>query len=138
MSKLVIRRKGHARKAYTAKRGGKRVRVGAARVGPSTFKISDRGKKGRGPKVVPPLERGALGGPGFFSKPAGEQERIVFARAKRLGEKRVVGELRALQVFFKNTNPQKSRRALGLSKKVAGSFKGRQKVGYPRGLRKRQ
>lgn len=137
MSKLVIRRKGHARKVYTVRRGGKTVRVGATRVGPSTFKISDRGKSGRGPKIVPPLERGALGGPGFFSKPASEQERIVFARAKRLGERRVVGELRALQVFFKNTDPQKSRRALGLSKKVAGSFKGRQKVGYPRGLRKK-
>lgn len=138
MSKLVVRRKGHARKAYTARRGGKTVHVGATRVGPSRFKISDRGKKGRGPRIVPPLERGALGGPGFFRRPASDQERIVFARAKRLGERRVVGELRALQVFFKNTDPQKSRRALALSKKVAGSFKGRHKVDYPRGLRKRQ
>jgi hypothetical protein len=136
MSKLIVSRKGHVRRAYTARRGGKRVRVGATRVEPSKFKISDRGKKGRGPKLVPSLERGALGGPGFFSRPVKEQEKIVFNRAKRLGEKKVVGELRALQVFFKNTDPRKSKRALGLSKKVAGSFKGRQAVDYPKGLRR--
>jgi hypothetical protein len=138
MSRLVVRRKGHARKAYTARRGGKKVRVGATRVGPSRFTIRDRGAKGRGPKLVPPLERGALGGPGFFNRPGSEQEKIVFNRAKRLGEKKVVGELRALQVFFKRTSPQKSRRALALSKKVAGSFKGKHKVGYPEGLRRNQ
>jgi hypothetical protein len=67
MAKLTIRRKGHTRKAFTAKRaGGKKVKVAKARVKPSTFKISDRGKPGRGPKVVPPLEEGALGGPGFL------------------------------------------------------------------------
>lgn len=136
MSKLVVNRKGHARKAYTARRGAKRVRVGATRVGPSKFKISDRGKKGRGPKIVPPLEKGALGGAGFFNRPSKEQEKIVFNRAKRLGERKVVGELRALQVFFKNTDPRKSKRALGLSKKVAGSFKGKHHVGYPGGLRR--
>jgi hypothetical protein len=134
MSRLTVSRKGHKRKAYTARRAGKRVHVEATRVRPSRFKISDRGRKGRGPKIVPPLERGALGGPGFFSRSIKEQEEIVFNRARRLGEKKVVGELRALQVFFKNTDPRKSRRALALSKKVAGSFKGRKMVSYPRGL----
>jgi hypothetical protein len=43
-----------------------------------------------------------------------------------------------LQVFFKTTDPQKSRRALELSKKVAGSFKGKQEVNYPEGFRKKQ
>lgn len=55
-----------------------------------------------------------------------------------MGEKKVVGELRALKVFFKTTSPQKSRRALQLSKQVAGSFKGKQKVSYPGGLRRKQ
>jgi hypothetical protein len=138
MAKLTIRRKGHTRKAFTAKRGGgKKVKVTKARVRPSTFKISDRGKPGRGPKVVPPLQEGALGGHGFFNRSNDDQEQIVFNRAKEMGEKKVVGELRALQVFFKNTDPQKSRRALELSKKVAGSFKGRQKVGYPEGFGKK-
>ncbi|AIF85264.1 hypothetical protein NTE_03235 [Candidatus Nitrososphaera evergladensis SR1] len=136
MAKLTIHRKGHTRKAYTAKRGGKTVKVGKSRVKPSTFKARDRGKKGRGPKIVPPLEEGALGGSGFFNRTNDEQERIVFERAKELGEKKVVGELRALQVFFKTTDPQKSKRALELSKKVAGSFKGKQKVEYPEGFGK--
>jgi hypothetical protein len=135
---MSVRRKGYRRKAYTAKRGGRKVKVAKSRVKPLTFKISDRGKPGRGPKVVPPLKEGALGGPGFFNRSEDEQEQIVFNRAKKMGERKVIGELRALQVFFKTTDPQKSRRALELSKKVAGSFKGRQEVSYPEGFRKKQ
>ena len=135
---MTVRRKGYRRRAYTAKRGGKKVRVGRSTVKPSTFRISDRGRPGRGPKVVPPLAKGALGGPGFFNRPSDEQKQIVFRRAKRMGERKVVGELRALQVFFKTTDPSKSRRALELSKQVAGSFKGRQKVKYPEGYRRKQ
>ena len=138
MAKLTVRRKGHTRKAFTAKRGGKKVRVGKARVKPSTFTIRDRGKPGRGPKVVPPLKEGALGGPGFFNRRNAEQKQIVFERAKKLGEKKVVGELRALHVFFKTTQPEKSRRALELSKQVAGSFRGKQEVKYPEGFSKNQ
>ena len=114
------------------------MRVSASRVKPSTFTVRDRGKPGRGPKVVPPLEKGALGGSGFFSRPDSEQERIVFDRARMVGEKKVIGELRALQVFFKRTDPQNSYRALELSKKVAGSFKDKEEVGYPKGFRKDQ
>jgi hypothetical protein len=134
MSKVVIRRKGYTRKAYTARRGGKTVKIGKAKVKPSTFKIRDRGKPGRGPKLVPPLAKGALGGPGFFNRPRDQQKQIVFRRAKKLGERKVVGELRALQVFFKTTDPRKSRRALQLSKQIAGSFKGRQRVGRGKGF----
>ena len=137
MAKLTIHRRGHARKALPKKRGskeGKKVKVTNTRVKPSTFKIRDRGKPGRGPKVVPPLEEGALGGAGFFDRSNDEQEQIVFNRAKEAGERKVVGELRALQVFFKTTDPQKSKRALDLSKRVAGSFKDRQQVGYPKGF----
>ena len=137
MAKLTIRRKGHARKAFTTKRGGQKVKVAKARVKPSIFKTSDRGKQGRGPKVVPPLEEGALGGQGFFDRSNDEQDQIVFNRAKEMGEKKAVGELRALQVFFKRTDPQKSRRALELSKKVAGSFRGIQEVDYPEGFSKK-
>jgi hypothetical protein len=134
---ITVRRKGYKRKGYTATRNGKKVKVGPARVKPSTFKIRDRGKAGKGPKVVPPLEKGALGGPGFFARSESEQERIVFERAKVMGEKKVVGELRALQVFFKRTDPEKSRQALELSKKVAGSFRGNKEVEYPEGFRKK-
>jgi hypothetical protein len=138
MAKLTIRRKRHTRKAFTTKRGGKKIKVAKARVKPSTFRTSDRGKPGRGPRVVPPLKEGALGGPGFFGRSDEEQEQIVFNRAKKVGERKVVGELRALQVFFKTTDLQKSKRALELSKKVAGSFKGRQEVTYPEGLGKKE
>ena len=137
MAKLTIHRKGHARKALPKKPGskeGKKAKVAKTRVKPSTFKIRDRGKPGRGPRVVPPLEEGALGGAGFFDRSNDEQEQIVFNRAKEAGERKVVGELRTLQVFFKTTDPQKSKRALELSKRVAGSFKDRQQVGYPKGF----
>ncbi len=138
MATLTVRRKGYKRKAFTARRGGKKVRVGSSKVKPSTFKIKDRGKPGRGPKVVPPLEKGAFGGPGFFNRSKTEQKQIVFRRAKRLGERKVVGELRALQVFFKTTDPSKSKRVLELSKQVAGSFKGKEKIDFPKGFRKKQ
>ena len=138
MSKLTVHRKGYTRKAFTARRGGKKVRVSRAVVKSSTFSIRDRGKPGRGPKLVPPLAKGALGGPGFFKRPTTQQKQIVFRRAKKLGERKVVGELRALQVFFKRTDPPKSRRALALSKQVAGSFRGKQMVGYPEGFRRKQ
>lgn len=138
MAKLTVRRKGYKRKASTTKRGGgkkrKKAKVAKTQVKPSTFKISDRGKPGRGPKVVPPLKEGALGGSGFFDRSDDAQEQIVFNRAKEVGERKAVGELRALQVFFKTTDPQKSKRALELSKKVAGSFKDRQQVDYPKGF----
>jgi len=134
---ITVRRKGYKRKGYTTTRNGKKVKVGPSRVKPSTFKIRDRGKAGKGTKVVPPLEKGALGGPGFFARPVSEQKSIVFERAKVMGEKKVVGELRALQVFFKRTDPEKSRRALELSKKVAGGFRGNKEVEYPEGFRKK-
>ena len=45
MAKTIsVRRKGYRRKGYTAIRRGKKVKVGPARVNPSTFKIRDRGK----------------------------------------------------------------------------------------------
>jgi hypothetical protein len=140
MAKLTVHRKGHTRKPFTSKRGGKKtkkVKVRKTWVKPSTFKTRDRGKRGRGPKVVPPLEEGALGGSGFFDRSSDEQEQIVFSRSTEIGERKVVGELRALQVFFKTTDPQKSKRALQLSKKVAGSFKDKQEVGYPKGFSKK-
>ncbi len=55
-----------------------------------------------------------------------------------MGERKVVGELRALQVFFKKTDPQKSRRALALSKQVASSFKGKKRVSPGEGFSKKR
>lgn len=138
MAKLIIHRKGYTRRAFTARRRGKKIAVAKARVKPSIFTVSDKGKPGRGPKVVPPLKKGALGGPGFFRRTRQEQEGIVFRRAKKLGEKKVVGELRALQVFFKTTSPEESERANQLSKLIAGSFKGKNRVAYPKGFTRKR
>src|SRR5918999_1229094 len=103
MAKLTIHRKGHARKALPKKRGskeGKKVKVAKTRVKPSTFKIRDRGKPGRGPKVVPPLEEGALGGAGFFDRSNDEQEQIVFNRAKEAGAGTVACVCHGFHGFF--------------------------------------
>jgi hypothetical protein len=59
----------------------------------------------------------------------------VFNRAKEVGERKVVGELRALQVLLKTTDPQKSNRSLESSKKVGdSSFKDKQQVDYLKGF----
>lgn len=47
MAKLRVHRKSYIRKAYTRKDG---TRVRASRVGGSTFRVKDRGKRGRTPK----------------------------------------------------------------------------------------
>jgi hypothetical protein len=133
---LVVHRRGYRRKGYTINRGGKVIKIKETWVKPSTYTIPDRGKPGRGQKVIPPLRKGALGGSGFFDLSKKEQEKIVFERARKVGEKKVIGELRALQVFFKRTQPKKAQRAKELSKLVAGSFKGKQYVGYPQGFSK--
>lgn len=135
---LTVHKKGYTRKPFTMRRGGKIIRMPATRVKASTFRIRDRGNSGRGPKLVPPLKEGALGGPGFFNRPRTEQKRIVFNRAKKIGERRVIGELRALQVFFKRTSKQKAARAGELSKQVAGSFIGKRQVTYPKGFRSKR
>src|SRR4029450_7361543 len=125
MRTLKVRRKGYTRKTASGR---------VVRVRPAVYSVKDRGARGRGPKVVPPLREGALGGPGFFRKSRAAQERTVFARAKKLGERTVVGELRALQVFFKRTKPAPAARALDLTRRAARSFKGTRRVTYPEGF----
>jgi hypothetical protein len=74
--------------AFIINRGGKQIRVRETWVNPSTYTIPDRGKPGRGLKAVPPLRKGALGDPGFFDLSKGEREKIVFERARKVGEKK--------------------------------------------------
>jgi hypothetical protein len=123
--RLTVKKKGYTRKAYVAKRGGRKVRVAASEVPPTSFKIKDRGGPGRGPKVVPPLEEGSLGGKGFFNKPTAERHAVLKRLARKLGEKSVVGKLRAVQVFNKRVNPALSKKALVDSKFIADSFEGK-------------
>ena len=123
--KLTITRKGYRRKGFTLIRGGKRVHIPPAIVSGSRFQVLDRGAKGRGPKVVPPLDKGSLGGPGFFHKPTTERRALLKRLARTQGEKKVVGKLRAIQVFNKRTHPELAKKALADSKFIASSFEGK-------------
>ncbi len=115
------------RKAFTTKRG--------TRVKAVTFKIKDVGRVGRTPKarrVIPPLTKGALGV--SFKDSASVRRKQEIKLAKRIGEKSVVGKLRAIQVFNKNTNPKLSEKARADARFIAGSFKGKKFVGKSKGF----
>ncbi len=116
------------RKAFTTKRG--------VRVETTTFTIKDRGKPGRGKRIIPALRKGALGVK--FTNPTSTRRRKEIALAKRIGEKRVVGKLRAIQVFNKNVNPTLSEKARMDAKFIAGSFKGKKFVGKGKGFSRRR
>ena len=128
--KLLVHRKAYEREPYTRKGN---IHVKGTYVPASTFKITDRGAEGRGRKVIPPLKVASLG-VNFH-----ESERSRRAKLKRLahriGEKKVVSKLIALEVLNKRTNPALARKAKADAHFIAGSFKGREKVEYPHGLR---
>jgi Family of unknown function (DUF5771) len=125
---ITVERKGYKRKAYTATRAGKKVKVSATTVEPASFKTMDRGARGRGTKVVPALKKESLGGKGFFEKSARERHAVEKRIARAQGERKVVGKLRAIQVFNKRVNPELSRKALADSKYIARSFEGKKEV----------
>jgi len=122
MGKLRVHRKG-----FYIKRGGKRIYIP-----PTTFYIKDRGAKGRGKKVIPPLKPGALGID--FDWPDEKIKEALIAKASKEGEKVVVSRLIALGVLNKRVNPQISKKALNYAHWLAGSFRGTKYVGYPHGF----
>jgi hypothetical protein len=139
MAKLTVRVRPHKRKAFTASRKGKIVRVRAASVRAHTKKVKDVGLPGRTPpsrKFIPPLKPGALGI--SFDETAEVRRRKLAGRAKKMGEKVVVGRLRAIQVLTKNTNPSVSRKAKADAHYIAGTFVGKRKVLYGEGFRKKK
>lgn len=138
MPQLTVRRKGFSRKAFTIMRNGKKIKMPATKVSPTTYKETDRGAPGRGKKVIPKLKSGALGGKGFFMKPKSIQKEIVFKVAKEKGERVAMGRLAALQSYFKRTEPKYSKRAKELRTEVAGSFKGKKQVPYGQGFRRKR
>jgi hypothetical protein len=77
--KLTVKRKGYWRKGYTRKNGTK---VKKTWVPATTFKVTDRGAKGRGPKVIEIKDEGGLGGPGFTRRTMRGRRRIL-ARVAR-------------------------------------------------------
>lgn len=138
MAKLTVRVGAYKRRAYTATRRGKRVRVPAAEVRGHTKKVKDVGLPGRTPphkRVIPPLDRRALGI--SCNEPAATRRRKLVAKAKKVGEKAIVGRLRAIAVLTKNTNPSVSSKAKAGAHYIAGAFVGKKKVPYGKGFRRK-
>lgn len=123
VKKIIVHRKG-----FTFKKG----RAKGKRVKPSTFKIKDRGAPGRAKKVIPPLKKGGLGI--TFKMPERKAKSILVKKTKSVGEKKIVSRLIALEVLTKRTNPKVSKKAKKYAHWVAGSFKGKKKVNYPKGF----
>jgi len=114
MGYITIKRKGYRRKDGTY-------------VKPTTYKRRDVGKRGRGPKVIPPLQEGELSKHGYrFTKPARVRHLALSKSVKEDGYRKVLGRLIALQVLFKRTKPRFSKIAasdrMWLVKKFGGSW----------------
>ena len=99
MSKLRVKRKGYHRKAFVVHRNGKRIKMKATYVSPTTFTIKDRGRKGRGQKVIP-VRKGKLA-PYHISLPEAERHRILARKVKTYGALSVFRALNAQVVFRK-------------------------------------
>lgn len=83
-----IRRKAYTRKSYTRADG---TRVGKTRV-PSSC-ITDRGAPGRGKKVLPTMQAGGLGGPGYTTKSKAERHKILRKCVEDDGYRTCMGRL---------------------------------------------
>ena len=83
------------RRAYT-RRDGTRVKA-------TTYKVEDRGARGRGPKVIPKLKKGGLGGPGYLSRSELGRHRQLGSSVRRDGYATTSRRLNALSVFGKRT-----------------------------------
>ncbi len=97
----TITRQGYWRKGYRTATG---KYVARAWVPPA--RIKDRGRKGKGPKVIPKLKRGGLGGPGFLERAAQARRAILARVAKRDGWATAERRLGVLLVLGKRTWPK--------------------------------
>ena len=93
-------------------------------------------RRGRRRVRIPITAEGSLG-VSFKNKATTRRAKEV-KLAKRIGERRVVGKLRAIQVFNKNTNPTLSRKARADARFIASSFRGRKRVRTGTGLGSRK
>jgi|SRR3990167_1129902 len=125
MAKLRVERAGYAREGYT-RTGG--IRVKSARVGPSSFLIKDRGKLGRGQKVLPPLKKPGILGEGFFSKSPEQRHKILAGMARKEGERKAQGRMQWVSTMNMRTNPALSRKAASDRQWIARHFMGRRRV----------
>lgn len=95
---ILVKRRGYRRKDGT-------------RVKATTFRIEDRGRKGRGPKVVG-VGQGGLGGPGYAARKQGSRRRILASVVRDEGYATAVRRLNALRVLGKRTMSPSVRRRL--------------------------
>ena len=110
MAKLRVKRKAHKRRAYTRKDG---THVSATRVSGSTFKVKDRGKRGRTPKskrwYEPTVETG-------WSKDSPQSTRLSRAVRAHKGDK--LAAARGLQALSNVTTDPKTKRLADADAKI--------------------
>jgi len=98
---LIVKRKGYWRKGYTITRNGKRIRIPRTYIPPTTYRIKDRGKKGRGRKIIK-VKRGALSKYGYSTSKTAEARHRALAKAvKAYGAKKVWHMLHAQVILRK-------------------------------------
>jgi|WetSurMetagenome_2_1015567.scaffolds.fasta_scaffold355400_2 hypothetical protein len=132
MAKVRIHRKGYTRKTYF-----KNGKIVPAKFIPETnYLAKDKGKKGKGKKLLPALKKGSLGV--NFSMPEEQRHKIEISLAKKIGEKQVISKLIALAVLNKRTNSELAEKARADARFIAGSFHDKIKVPYPTGFEKKR
>lgn len=92
------------RKAYRRSDG--------TRVPATTYCTIDRGKPGRGKKVIKITDPGDLGGPGYLEKSTATRHRLLDACVRRKGYRSCLGKIEAISVFLKNTGTAKQKATL--------------------------
>ena len=98
----TITRAAYYRKPYTRADGTK---VKGAKV--PTSKITDRGKPGKGLKLIPKLKKGTLAKFGYTSKESDSKRHASLVKAKSsLSYKSVIDKLVAVRTLNKTTNPK--------------------------------
>jgi len=71
--------------------------------------IKDTGKPGRGPKILPPMQKGDLKRFGYSSKEKKEdREKSLNKAVKEYGKNDVIRKLNAVHILTRNTNPKVS------------------------------
>ncbi|HEY9703585.1 MAG TPA: hypothetical protein V6C58_14145 [Allocoleopsis sp.] len=99
-------RKAHTRKAFTKSNGVKisKTSVKSSKVPPTCIK--DLGKKGKGKKILPKLEKGTLSKFGYSSfKPESQRHDALKKALNKLPYATIIRKLNAVAILSKLVNP---------------------------------
>lgn len=120
MRYLTVHRGPYYRGPYTIKRGGRVIRIPRHRVRAHLARMPDRGRPGRGEKVIPELKKGALtrianemGYKRVTEIPDRKLETFIDRCVKRYGARRTFGRIHAqiiLRLHAKNPDVIADRR----------------------------